>query len=130
MSAREVLWAGFERVQQQGFTNASATDRELFLIQEFLFGYENGGLSGYFYNRLPDLVEIEETVVAMQRRRLSDLAGFLQEAVGLFAHYMDPTTPMTWGEVQQKYDPTGRLDEIHRMIAELDDYGLSSAALP
>ena len=99
-------------------------DRELFRIQDFIIDYEMGGLSGYFYNRLPDLTGIRAAVAAMRRHGMSELAALLDEAAGLFAGYTDPDPPSTWAEVCRRYDPAGRLDELGRRIGALDGYGL------
>jgi hypothetical protein len=42
------------------------------------------GMSGYFYNRLPNPERIASTVAAMRRFGLRDLAALLDEAFQLF----------------------------------------------
>jgi hypothetical protein len=114
----------FDRALRDGVDTLSPGDRELFRIQDFVIEYEMGGLSAYFYNRLPDLDGIHAAVAAMRRHGLADLAALLVEAAGLFAGYTDSDPPATWGEVCRRYDPAGRLDELHDRIAALDNYRL------
>ena len=113
-----------DRGLRDGVDVLSPADRELFRIQDFIIEYEMGGLSAYFYNRLPDLSGIHATVAAMRRHGLAELAALLGEAAGLFAGYSDPDLPTTWGEVRGRYDPAGRLDELHSRIGALDNHGL------
>lgn len=86
-----------------------------------------GGLSGYLYNRLPDLQGIRSVVVDMQRHGLTELATAMTEAADLFADYMDPDPPSTWNEVLKWYDPNGRLGMLDNRIGALDNYGLPNA---
>ena len=124
MVSHDRLAEVFDRGLRDGLDTLSIEDQELFRIQDFIIDYEMGGLSGYFYNRLPDLDGIRAAVAAMQRHRLTELAALLGEAVGLFAGYADPDLPSTWGEVVRRYDPAGRLDELDRLIGALDGYGV------
>lgn len=114
----------FDQGLSDGIDALTPADRELFRIKDFTVDFEMGGLSSYLYNRLPDLDDIRETVVAMRRHGLVELANLLSEAVGLFANYVDADPPTTWGLVLQRYDPTGRLDELHKNIDRLDNYGM------
>jgi hypothetical protein len=120
----EQLAEVFDRGLRDGPDSLSADDRELFRIQGFIIDYEMGGLSGYFYNRLPDLAGIRAAIAAMRRHRLLELAALLDEAAGLFAGYTDPDPQTTWEAVRRRYDPAGRLDELGRRIGALDGYGL------
>jgi hypothetical protein len=119
----------FDRGLRDGIDTLAPTDRELFRIQDFIIDSEMGGLSAYFYNRLPDLDGILATVAAMRRRGLVDLANLLGEAAGLFAGYVDPDTESTWNEVLRVYDPADRLAELERRIGALDNYGLSELSM-
>jgi hypothetical protein len=119
----------FDRGLRDGVDSLSATDRELYLIQDFLVEYEMGGLTTYFYNRLPDTDVIFATVRVMSARRLTALAEILSEAAELFRGYVDPDPPTTWNEVLRRYDPTDRLEELHDRIAALDNYGLGTARI-
>jgi hypothetical protein len=121
------LKEAFDRGQRDGIEALSPDDRGLFRIQDFIIGYEEGGLPGYFYNRLPDLDIIVETVSAMRRNGLTDLAALMSEAAGLFAGYTDPDPPTTWSKVCRHYDPAGRLDVLDKQIGSLDNYGLDAA---
>ena len=113
----------FDRGLRDGVETLSLADRELFLIQDFVIDHQMGGLSGYFYNRLPELNGINSTVAAMQKYGLNELAALFNEAVKLFAEYSDPDSPTTWGEVLRRYDPNGQLHELCRKIDSLDNYG-------
>jgi hypothetical protein len=123
----ELLAEVFDRGLRDGVDALSSADRELFRIQDFVIEYEMGGLSGYLYNRLPDLDGIATAVAAMRRHGLAELAALLDEAAGLFAGYADPDPPSTWVEVCRRYDPAGRLDDVDRRIRALDNYGLCAA---
>lgn len=118
------LAEAFDRGLRDGVDALSPAERELFRIQDFVIEYEMGGLSAYFYNRLPDLDGIHAAVAAMRRHGLVELAALLEEATELFAGYTDPEPPTTWVEVCRRYDPGGRLDELHSWIGGLDNYGL------
>ena len=111
MDPEERLAEVFDRGSRDGMDSLSAADRELYLIQDFLFEYEMGGLTTYFYNRLPDTDVILATIRAMSARRLTALVEILSEAADLFLGYVDPNPPTTWEEVLHRYDPTGRLQE-------------------
>ena len=127
MAAHDRLAEVFDRGLRDGVDALSTADRELFRIQDFIIEYEMGGLSGYFYNRLPDLDGIRAAVAAMRQHGLAELAALLGEAAALFAGYADPDPPTTWGEVRRRYDPVGRLVELDSRIGALDNYGLGAA---
>jgi hypothetical protein len=118
----------FDRGLRDGIDVLAPADRELFYIQDFIIEFEMGGLSGYFYNRLPDLPRMQAAVGAMRQHGLNELAALLGEAAGLFAGYANPDPRSTWGEVLGRYDPSGRLDELGRRITALDNYGLNGAS--
>ncbi len=124
MTIQDHLAEVFDRGLRDGVDALIPGDRELFRIQDFIIEYELGGQSAYISNRLPDLDGIHSAVVAMRRCGLLELAALLGEAAGLFAGYTDPEPPTTWGEVCRRYDPGGRLDELHSRIGGLDNYGL------
>lgn len=127
MIAHDQLAEVFDRGLRDGVDALCLAERELYRIQDFIIEYEIGGLSGYFYNRLPDLAGIHAAAAAMRRHGLTELAALLDEAASLFAGYTDRDPPTTWGEVRRGYDPTGRLDELDRRIGTLDNYGLGTA---
>jgi hypothetical protein len=129
MTASERLAEVFARGQSQGLASLTATERDLWLIQDFIFQHDGGGLSGFFYNRLPDLGVIQATVAGMQRQGLTQLAGMLNEALELFREYVDPDTPTTWNAVLRRYDPLNRLDALSDGICALGDYGLPGSKL-
>jgi hypothetical protein len=117
----------FDLGSTNGIDSLSVADRELFLIQDFIIGFEMGGLSGYLYNRLPAIDVILATISAMSNHRLNELANLLQAAANLFVAYKDPNPPTTWNAILQQYDPDGLLDELNRNIGRLDNYGLDQA---
>lgn len=127
MATDDSLAEAFDRGPRDGVDALTPADRELFHIQYFILEYEMGGLSGYFYNRLPDLAGVQAAVAAMRGHGLAKLATLLSEAADLFATYAEPDPPTTWGEVLRRYDPAGHLDELDRRIGALDDYGLGAA---
>ena len=128
MTAKERFADLEARWLRDGFTSFSPTDHELFRILDFKHQYTDGGLSGYFYNRLPDLDDIQAVVALMRRYGLSELAALLGEAAALFSGYSDPDPPTTWEQTCQNYDPSGRLDELDGRIRELDNYGLGGTS--
>jgi hypothetical protein len=127
MTPDERLAEVFDRGLRDGVNALAPAERELFHIQDFIIEYEMGGMSGYFYNRLPDLDGIRAAVAAMRRHGLPELAPLVGEAAELFTGYTDP--PSTWGEVLRLYDPGHRLDELEGRIGALDNYGLGGAAI-
>ena len=129
MTASERLAEVFVRGQSQGLASLTATERGLWLIQDFIQEHDGGGLSGYFYNRLPDLGTIQATVKAMRRQRLTQLAEMLNEALELFREYVDPDTPTTWRETSRRYDPQNQLDVLSDRIYALGDYGLAGSGI-
>jgi hypothetical protein len=153
VTADERLTEVFDRGLREGVEALSPADRELFRIQDFILEYEMNGLSGYFYNRLPDLGEISAAVDAMRTHELRELAALLSEAARLFAGYADPDPPTTWGEavtadsdesdsgyadpdppttwceVLRRYDPTDRLSDLESRIGALDNYGLGESSI-
>lgn len=116
----------FDRGLRDGAAALSRAERELFRIQDFIIEYEMGGLSGYFYNRLPDLRGIRATVTSMKRRGLTELAVLLGEAANLFIGYTDHA-PTTWEDVVLRCDPSGRLEALDEQIGALDNFGLGDA---
>jgi hypothetical protein len=129
MDAESKLSAVFDRGLRDGIESLSPNDRELFLIQDFIIETEMTGLSGYFYNKLPGLPMLKETVAAMRRRGLVQLADILEQGVGLFHDYRDPEVPTTWGKVRDHYDPENVLDVLSRRLAALDNYGLGQSCI-
>lgn len=129
MTIVERLADVFDRGLSDGVESLSASDRELFLIQNFIIDYEMGGLSSYVYNRLPKTETITAAIHAMSSRGLIDLSRLLNEAVSIFDGYVDPDPPTTWQEVCRQYDPMGKLDDIDRRIGQLDNYGLEGASI-
>lgn len=125
MATHDQLAEIFDRGLRDGVNALTPADRGLFRIQDFVIEYEIGGLSSYFYNRLPDLDGIHAAVEAMSRHGLVELAALLEEAAGLFAGYADPEPPTTWEAVCRQYDPSERLGELDRCIGALDNYGLA-----
>ena len=129
MTPFERLYEVFNRGLDSGVEALSPSERELFRIEDFLVEYEMNGLSGYFYNRLPDLDGIVATVAAMRRYGLTALGDLLGEAVDLFKGYVDPDPPSTWGKVLRRYDPRERLDRIAKRINALNNYGLDASSI-
>jgi hypothetical protein len=129
MTAEDRLAEVFHRGLRVGVEALSSADLELFRIREFIIDSEMGGLSGYFYNRLPELTGIFATVAAMRRFNLVELSDLLREAVELFTGYIDPDPPCTWGEVLRQYDPSDRLTSLDRRIRALADYGLADSTI-
>ena len=125
--ASDRLTEVFDRGMRDGIDTLSATDRELFYIQDFILEWENGLLSGYFYNRLPDIDHIRTAVAAMRRHGVVELASVLEEAADLFTSYVEPDPPTTWRQVLRQYDPQGRLRELNDRISDLDNYGLAGS---
>jgi hypothetical protein len=129
MTATERLAEAFARGQSQGLASLTATERDLWLIQDFIQEHDGGGLSGYFYNRLPDLGAIRATAEAMRRQGLTQLAGMLNVALELFHKYVDPDSPTTWREISRRYDPLNQLDALSDRIYALGDYGLAGSRI-
>ena len=129
MTPEDRLEEVFERGFDEGLDSLNPNDRQLFLIWEFILDQEMGGLSGYFYNHLPDLAHIHATVEAMRHHRLVELAALLTRALELFADYVDPDSASTWNEVLARYDPEKRLGAIGDEINALDNYGLAQSTI-
>jgi hypothetical protein len=119
----------FDRGLSSGVDSLSPLDRELFRIQDFIIDQEMSSLSGYIYNKLPNLNEIRAAVDAMRKHGLPQLAALVKEAADLFAEYSDPDPPTTWDEVCRRYDPKDRLSDLNTSIDRLDNYGLDQASI-
>jgi hypothetical protein len=95
----------FDRGLRDGIDALAPSDQELFRIQDFIIEFEMNGLTGYFYNRLPDQAAIVATAAAMRRHGLLELGSLLEEAGGMFAGYADLSPETTWGDVCRNCDP-------------------------
>jgi hypothetical protein len=129
MTPDERLTEIFDRGLREGVDFLTPTERDLYLIQDFIIEYEMNGLSGYFYNRLPDLLAITSAAQAMQRYGLTELSQILSEAAELFRGYADPEPPTTWRCVLQLYDPGDRLSQLSDRVVALRDYGLADSTI-
>jgi hypothetical protein len=125
MPTDEQLAAAFDKGITEGAEKLVGTERDYYLIQDFILEYENGGLSGYLYNRIPDFGHIRAAVASLTRHGLIELGSILGEAAAVFAGYQEPDPPSTWRAVLQHYDPEGKLDELDSRIMRLKNYGLS-----
>jgi hypothetical protein len=127
MTDAERRMAGaYERGLRDGFETLSAVDQDLYLIQDFVFEYQLGDLTGYFYNRLQDREGIHRTIDVMRRRGLGELASLLEEAAFLFRNYAESHTQTTWGDVLKQYDPEERLMSVSDRIRRLGNFGLAA----
>jgi hypothetical protein len=122
MSLDDQLTEVFDRGLRLGVESLSDTDRELFRIQDFILEFELNELSGYLYNRLPDIAGIDMTIVALRGHGFVRLADLLHQAVELFRNYREPDPPSTWGELLKLYDPEDRISLISKQIHALDAY--------
>jgi hypothetical protein len=127
MTPDQKLMESYARGLENGFDSLSREEQDLFLIEDFIFEFELGSLTGYLYNRLPDVPRIRATIAAMQRCGLTDLAKLLSEAANLFSDYVDPDSPTTWGAVLKKYDPAGSLRSLDHRITALENFGLNTS---
>jgi hypothetical protein len=127
MDAENRLAEVFDAGLANGIASLSPRDQDLYRIQDFIIDFQMGGLSGYLYNHLPDVEDIERTVEAMRRRKLTHLASLLKSALNLFRDYVDPDPPSTWEDVLKEYDPGEKLQDVESRIHELDNFGLKSA---
>ena len=119
------LAAAFDKGTSSGPENLTGVDREFFLIQEFILSYEMGSLSGYFYNQIPNLDHLRETVASMKKHGISELAEMLGRAVAIFDDYREPNPATTWENVLKRYDPDSNLDRIDEQIGQLENYGIA-----
>ena len=112
-----------------GVEALSIGERELYLIQDFIIELEMGGLSGYFYNRLPIKNHIPAAVSAMRKYGLGDLAVLLNEASLLLGEYSETDVASTWSEFLHRRDPGNRLADIEKSIAAIEDYGIDGSQI-
>jgi hypothetical protein len=117
----------FDRGLTHGLESLPEEERALYLIQDFIIEQEMNGLSGYFYNRLPEPGQISSTVAAMHRYGLPELAAILNEALQLFQGYTQSDSATTWSEILRRHDPGNRLDTLAKRVNALDDYGLGNS---
>lgn len=119
------LTAAFDLAMAKGPENLTGADRDYYLIQEFILDWENGGLTGYMYNRIPDFARLSSVTDAMNRQGLVELAAILREAVRLFDGYHEPSLPTTWRLVLRQYDPKDTLSILDNRIGQLRNFGLA-----
>jgi hypothetical protein len=114
----------FDRGLKNGFASLDVDEKELFRIQDFIVEFEMNGLSGYFYNKVPDISAIHAAVAAMRKHGFDELARLLAEALRPFDTYVEPVVPTTWSTVVKAYDPNRVLESISRRISNLPNYGV------
>jgi len=119
------LAAAYDKAMAEGPENVAGTDRDYYLIQDFILEYENGLLSGYLYNRIPDFDQIRATIDSMKRHGLTGLAAILDETLMIFKDYQEPNPPTTWRKVLEHYDPTGKLRNLEDRTHQLPNYGVT-----
>jgi hypothetical protein len=129
MNANERLTEVFDRGCRDGTAILTPNECDLYTIQEFILDFEMNGLSGYLYNRLPDIGRIRATADAMRRQNLTALARILGDALHLFESYVDPDPPTTWNAMIRRYDPENRSNALSDEICSLDDYGLADSGI-
>lgn len=125
MTFDEQLSDVFDRGIHNGTDSLTPYEQELFLVQDFIIEYEMGGLSGYLYNRLPDVEGIRRTIKAMQQNGLTALADLMGKVIAIFDGYAELDEFATWQHVLRQYDPENRLNELDQQIQELSNYGIS-----
>ncbi len=126
MLTQDKLSRIYDHALNHGVDALSTFEQELYLIQDFIIELEMGGLSGYFYNRLPLNNHISRAVSAMKKHGLSELADLLGEAYQLFNANHENERPSTWAETLRKYDPSNRLSMIEKSIDSLENYGIDN----
>lgn len=129
MLPHEKLSEVYDRALSAGLDSLSVEERELYLIQDFIIELEVGGLSGYFYNRLPLKNHIQATISAMQTYETDELAELLNEAYQLFDTYSEADAASTWAEVLRRNDPGNRLAVIEESIEAIEDYGIEGSRI-
>ncbi len=129
MSATERLSKVFLKGLADRGHSLKADKYQLYLIQDFMVEFEMNSLSGYFYNRLPELGYIKATITAMRQFGLNTLAELLEQAYNLFQDHVDPLEVTTWNAVRSSYDPDKKLEQIDMEITNLDDYGLADSSI-
>ena len=116
----------FEKATVEGPDYLAGTDRDFYLIQDFILEWEEGALSEFLYDSIPDFDLLHETIVSMKRHGLSNLAAFLAEAVDLFKDYQE-TNPVTlWRATVERHDPTHKLADLDEKIRQLPNFGLEA----
>jgi len=129
MLPHERLSEIYDRALAVGVESLSTDDRDLYLIQDFIIELEMGGLSGYFYNRLPLKNQIQGTVSAMRKHGLGELAELLSEAYQLFESYSETDVANSWSEILQRHDPDSRLAVIEKQIDAIENYGIDESSI-
>lgn len=115
----EQLTSAFDKAMSGGPDHLVGDERAFYLIQDFILEWEQNGLSGYLYNRIPDFDVIRETVEAMRKHDFSATAEVMNDTLGLFVGYVAPTTPQTWQCVLERYAPGGTLDALDERISAI-----------
>jgi len=130
MLPHERLSKVYDHALTVGVESLTDDERELYLIQDFIIELEMGGLSGYFYNRLPLKNQIQAAVSAIRKYGLGELAELLSEAHQLFGAYSsESNVANTWSEVLQRYDPGNRLAVIEKKIDAIENYGIDDSSI-
>jgi len=129
MLPHEKLSEVYDRALSAGLESLSVEERELYLIQDFIIELEMGGLSGYFYNRLPLKNHIHAAISAMRKYELDELAELLSEGYQLLETYSEADAATTWAEVLRRHDPGNRLAVIEKNIEAIEDYGIEGSRI-
>jgi hypothetical protein len=123
------LTEAYARGLSVGFDQLSEDEQAWFLIQDFILEREMGGLSGFFYNRLPEIDRIRATIKAMRSQDLTLLANLLTESLELFREYDNTGSALFWNEILTRYDPAKRLIALDAEINKLKNYGLENSKI-
>jgi|LakMenEpi03Aug12_release.lakeMendotaPanAssembly.Ray.scaffolds.fasta_scaffold1047942_1 hypothetical protein len=129
MLPHERLSKVYDHALAVGIESLTNEERDLYLIQDFIIELEMGGLSGYFYNRLPLKNQIKAAVSAMRKYGLNELADLLSEAHQLFEDYSETDAAKTWTEILQRHDPRSRLAVIEKKIDAIQNYGVDGSSI-
>ena len=129
MLPHERLSKVYDHALAVGVESLTNDERDLYLIQDFIIELEMGGLSGYFYNRLPLKNRIQAAVSAMRKYGLDELAELLSEAYQLFGAYSETDVANTWSEILQRHDPSNRLAVIEKKIDAIENYGIDGSSI-
>lgn len=119
------LNAAYEKGLDQGLECLTGRETHLYWSMDFISQWLNGGMTGYFYNRLPDHSDIICAIKGLNKVGLNSASDTLSKAYDPWRNYMDPdpSEGKTWGDMCSQYDPAGLMEQLEtEMGKHLEGY--------
>lgn len=100
----------------RGYEALSSIERAVYLLDNFNFEQENGGLGQFFYNSDCSAAFAEATALALRTVGAPRTAEVVSRAASIFTLPPDGTICSTWREYLAAVDPQNRLSEFEEQL--------------